>query len=152
MFHGAVPEVLVKDAPGAFLEPAWSISLEWQFYLVAPLLTNPIVRYLGRISYGLYLSHTVVIIVIQYALLTWAPGLSQMAHFVVLLASTTAVTIAVWRCCIVALKFRGSRRVVLWLADSLPDRPSGRRTRCLSPGRLGSLLFVLAIPLLDRPR
>ena len=213
MFHGAVPEVLVKDAPGAFLVPAWSISLEWQFYLVAPLvyacavsarpycriglcalcvvlvlasryvlptvaygaalpfhveffflgavsyffyqrllahqrsdiafpvacclalflfvlsghawalfpvglwivfmglllehpssfsstlvsplLTNPIVQYLGRISYSLYLSHIVVIIMIQYALLMWAPHLSKIVHFGVLLAGTTAVTIAV---------------------------------------------------------
>ena len=213
MLHGAVPEVLVKDAPGAFLVPAWSISLEWQFYLVAPLayawavsakpyrriglcalcvvlvlatryvlptvaygaalpfhveffflgavsyffhqrlsahqrsdiafpvacclalflfvlsgnawslfpvglwivfmglllehsssfsstlvsplLTNPIVLYLGRLSYSLYLSHILVIIVVQYALLTWGPHLSQIVHFGVLLAGTTAVTIAV---------------------------------------------------------
>ena len=213
MLHGAVPDVLVKDAPGAFLIPAWSVSLEWQFYLVAPLayawavsaksyrrlglcalcvvlvlaaryvlptveygaaipfhvkffflgavsyfiyerqtahqlsdiafpvtcclalflfglsgqawslipvglwmaflgllleqpssfssrlvtplLTNPLVLYMGRISYSLYLSHILVIIVIQYALLTWAPDLSQMAHLGVLLVCTTAVTIAV---------------------------------------------------------
>ena len=213
MLHGAVPEVLVKDAPGAFLVPAWSISLEWQFYLVAPLayawavsvkpyrriglcalcvglflatryvlptvaygaalpfhveffflgagsyffhqrlaahqrsdiafpvacclalflfvlsgnawplfpvglwivfmgllleqsssfssplvsplLTNPIVLYLGRLSYSLYLSHILVIIVVQYALLTWGPHLSQIVHFGVLLAGTTAVTVAV---------------------------------------------------------
>lgn len=37
MLHGVVPEVLVARAPGAFLAPAWSVSLEWQFYLVAPL-------------------------------------------------------------------------------------------------------------------
>ena len=213
MLHGVVPEVLVKDAPGAFLVPAWSVSLEWQFYLVAPLayawavsarpyrrlglyalclvlvlaaryvyptvsygaalpfhvkffflgaasyflyqrqaahqlsdtafpvacclalslfglsgsawslipvvlwmaflglllehpssfssrlvaplLTNPFVLYLGRISYSLYLSHVLVIIVIQYALLTWAPNLTQVVHFWVLLTCTTAATIAV---------------------------------------------------------
>ena len=212
MLHGVVPEVLLKGATGAFLVPAWSVSLEWQFYLVAPLayawavsvrpyrrlglcalclvlvlaaryvfptvehgaalpfhvkffflgaasyflyqrqaahqlsntafpiacclalflfglsgrawemipvalwmaflglllehpssfssrlmsplLTNPFVLYLGRISYSLYLSHVLVIIVIQYALLTWAPNLTQVVHFWVLLACTTAVTIA----------------------------------------------------------
>jgi peptidoglycan/LPS O-acetylase OafA/YrhL len=215
MLHGVVPNSLIQDAPGAFLIPAWSLSLEWQFYLVAPLafawavsaksyrrlglcalcivlvvaaryvlpsveygaalpfhvqffflgavsyfiykrkvahqlsdaafpaacclalflfglsgsagalipiglwvvflgllleqpssissrlvaplLTNPVVLYLGRISYSLYLSHILVIIVIQYALLTWAPNLSQMAHLGVLLAWTTAATIAVSR-------------------------------------------------------
>src|SRR4029077_6153626 len=37
MLHGVVPDVLVNDAPGAFLIPAWVVSLEWQFYLVVPL-------------------------------------------------------------------------------------------------------------------
>lgn len=213
MLHGTVPDGLVENAPGAFLVPAWSISLEWQFYLVAPLayawavsicpvrrislcvlcvllvlaaryilptvdygaalpfhvkffflggasyflykrqaarpvpdtafpvacclalflfgvsgrawslipvglwmvfmgllleppssnsfrlisplLTNPIMLYLGRCSYSLYLSHLLVIIVIQHALLTWAPDLSQLVHCVVLLAGTVVVTVAV---------------------------------------------------------
>jgi len=211
MLHGAVPDMLVKDAPGAFLVPAWTVSLEWQFYLVAPLafawlisakpyrrlglcalcavlflaaryviptveygaalpfhveffflgaasyffykgrathplfdtafpvacclavflfllssawslisvvlwmaflgllleqpsssssrlvlplLTNPIVLYLGRISYSLYLSHILVIIVIQHALLTWMPHLSRVVHCGLLLAGTTLVTVA----------------------------------------------------------
>src|SRR5207237_3077388 len=63
--------------------------------LVAPLLTNPFVLYLGRISYSLYLSHVLVIIVIQAALLKWAPSLSHIVHFWALLASTMAATVAV---------------------------------------------------------
>jgi peptidoglycan/LPS O-acetylase OafA/YrhL len=38
LLHGLVPDAIIPNAPGAFLEPAWSVSLEWQFYLVAPFL------------------------------------------------------------------------------------------------------------------
>ncbi len=36
MLHGVVPDALLYDSPSAFLVTAWSVSLEWQFYLVAP--------------------------------------------------------------------------------------------------------------------
>jgi peptidoglycan/LPS O-acetylase OafA/YrhL len=38
MLHGAIPASVLPGSSGALLNPAWSISLEWQFYLVAPLL------------------------------------------------------------------------------------------------------------------
>ncbi|MEQ1935140.1 MAG: acyltransferase, partial [Fimbriimonadaceae bacterium] len=38
MLQGAVPPNLIPDGEYAFLGQAWSISLEWQFYLVAPTI------------------------------------------------------------------------------------------------------------------
>ncbi len=38
MLHGVPPREWLLYASGALLDPAWSISLEWQFYLVAPLM------------------------------------------------------------------------------------------------------------------
>lgn len=37
MLHGAIPESLAPGSRGAFLNPAWSVSVEWQFYLLVPL-------------------------------------------------------------------------------------------------------------------
>ena len=38
MLHGIVPNNVLPSSAVALLGPAWSISLEWQYYLVAPLL------------------------------------------------------------------------------------------------------------------
>jgi len=38
MLHGILPDSIMPFSGTAFLAPAWSLSLEWQFYLLAPLL------------------------------------------------------------------------------------------------------------------
>jgi len=36
LVHGLVPDMALQSASMSILGPAWSLSLEWQFYLVAP--------------------------------------------------------------------------------------------------------------------
>jgi peptidoglycan/LPS O-acetylase OafA/YrhL len=38
LLHGLVPDNILKYSSGSILPPAWSLSLEWQFYLIAPAL------------------------------------------------------------------------------------------------------------------
>ncbi len=38
LFHGAIPNNILRESQYIFLAPAWSLSLEWQFYLIAPLV------------------------------------------------------------------------------------------------------------------
>lgn len=40
LLNGAIPRSVLSDSTGTLLGPAWSISLEWQYYLVAPFLAR----------------------------------------------------------------------------------------------------------------
>ena len=48
--------------------------------------------YLGKISYSLYLSHFMVIIVCQYLILRYQPELTQQQHLATLAVVTLVVT------------------------------------------------------------
>jgi peptidoglycan/LPS O-acetylase OafA/YrhL len=47
MLHGLVPHRILPEAPSALIPVGWSITLEWQFYLIAPL----VLLYLGRFQF-----------------------------------------------------------------------------------------------------
>ena len=48
LLHGAVPESVLPHSSIAILGPAWSLSLEWQFYLIAPFFVMALAHRRGR--------------------------------------------------------------------------------------------------------
>lgn len=38
LLNGLIPRSILPDSTGTLLPPAWSISLEWQYYIVAPVI------------------------------------------------------------------------------------------------------------------
>ena len=70
MLHGLAPQEWLARSPLVFLPAAWSVSLEWQFYLVAPLLLL-----LGRSRAGL----AVLAVVIGAAFLLFQSG--RLGHY-----------------------------------------------------------------------
>ncbi len=53
MLHGAISGRVLPVSEYMFLGPAWSLSLEWQFYLVAPWLLGALQSRTGRIVVAL---------------------------------------------------------------------------------------------------
>jgi peptidoglycan/LPS O-acetylase OafA/YrhL len=69
------------------------------------------------VSYSLYLSHMLLLVVMQYALLRWLPGLTRTTHLWTLLAMTTVTTIGAS-----LFLYRYLEAPGIWAGRALADR------------------------------
>jgi peptidoglycan/LPS O-acetylase OafA/YrhL len=53
LLFGIIPEKILPQAPFTLLAPAWSITLEWQYYLLAPFLAWFVRRPVGLLALGI---------------------------------------------------------------------------------------------------
>lgn len=88
---GLIPIVIWIPFLGLICEGSSSIAAT----LLLGFFNNRIVQYLGAISYGLYLSHELVMTGMQYLLIMFAPAQDQATHFSLLLLLTFLGTVCV---------------------------------------------------------
>ncbi len=94
MLQGIFAQSFLPDAAFMFLAPAWSLSLEWQFYLVAPFVVRASRRVLPAI--GLALATLAVFYLFSLNLFGWwglpsfLPGASL--YFAIGIASRLLIT------------------------------------------------------------
>lgn len=78
MLHGIISDKLLPYAAYAFLGPAWSISLEWQFYLLAPIIIS-----FYRSSYA-FISMLIIFFLIDEYFLMGYPFLPESIQFFII--------------------------------------------------------------------
>jgi peptidoglycan/LPS O-acetylase OafA/YrhL len=78
LLHGMVPEHILPDTNWAFLGQAWSLSLEWQFYVVAPLLLFFVHRGRSPLTLLLLLIGTLLLVAASHFF--WSAFLGSKLH------------------------------------------------------------------------
>jgi peptidoglycan/LPS O-acetylase OafA/YrhL len=74
---------------GVLLEPENSYS----FRVIGPIFTNRVALWLGKTSYSIYLSHSLVLVLVQSVALRMFPQATQEQFFWIVLAGTLSITL-----------------------------------------------------------
>lgn len=124
LLHGLIPNELLPFATGTFLAPAWSLSLEWQFYVLAPFILVVLFRYRilapALVAFSLWLSWFVR----DQSALSWEhPALLAFAmpHFLLGISSRFALEakglpLAYWAAIFVASSvFADNLALLIWV-------------------------------------
>jgi len=85
---GLIPFVIWGIILALIFEPQDSLSSRF----VRPIFTNSILRWLGKISYSVYLSHALVLCLVQFVVLKLFPNVSQNNLLIMLLIATPIIT------------------------------------------------------------
>ena len=136
MLHGLVPQKLLPGVDLAIMGQAWSLSVELQYYLIAPAFVALIRR--GRLGVAL----AVVAAVGLYAL-HWAPWLRGNTAFIAVYTPWFAVGMATFY-----LSRWQDRRRAAWAAGAMAVMLLGVTLVFREPG---ALAWILVLWLLIRP-
>ena len=156
MMHGVFAQSFLPNSEFMFLSPAWSLSLEFQFYLVAPFVIRAAARKFGSI--GMVLLTLLLFVLYSLKLFGWwglpsfLPGASL--FFAVGIASRLLITgkpwrLSAWPAASVALLATGflvagewRLPVVVWIVFLAALRIGAGRGRFSGPiGRVFEVLF-----------
>ena len=94
MLHGILPDTIFPYSSSTILAPAWSLSLEWQFYLLAPLILSVLVSRVGGFLVGSLL--LLMVLILKVIPLDWLyPSFLPLAmpHFLIGIGCRMAIEV-----------------------------------------------------------
>ncbi|WP_372055255.1 acyltransferase [Tistrella mobilis] len=125
MLHGLIPDEILPYAGSTILSPAWSLSLEWQFYLIAPVVVAAL---MGRPAVAIA---TAMLLLATHAVFTYG-GIASwqylaflplaLNYFLLGIMSRLAISYGAFRkipayvlvIMLMSIAFSGWKEIVIW--------------------------------------